>query len=193
MGARARHQPPAFRFEKAALVLRRRRQGRYSVSRDGASAAQREGPHNSAQCFLLCTQASHAFRTLQPALARVHAIPLPASASYPIHKHHALGATRMPIRASRWPPLPYRGPLAHPRLALCPLHRSRQIREVGRRWRPSCCVRRAPARASPTTPRGHPGRFGCLLAEMRAVVCGAWCGVAALACESVPRACSSGE
>ena len=130
-GARARHQPPAFRFEKAALVLRRRRQGRYSVSRDGASAAQRERPHNSARCFLLCTQAIHAFRTLQPALARVHAIPLPASASYPIHKQHALAATRMPIRASRWPPLPYRGPLAHPRLALCPLRRSRQIREAG--------------------------------------------------------------
>ena len=99
----------------------------------------------------------------------------------------------MPIRASRWPPLPYRGPLAHPRLALCPLHRSRQIREAGRRWRPSCCVRRAPVRASTATPRGHPGRFGCLLVDLRAVVCGALRGAAAIARESVPRACSSGN
>ena len=57
----------------------------------------------------------------------------------------------------------------------------------------SCCVRRAPARASPATPRGHPGRFGCLLVELRAMVCGALRSAAAVARECVPRACSSGN
>jgi hypothetical protein len=193
MGARARHQPPAFRFEKAALVVRRRRQGSCGSAANQASAAQRGGAPVRAGYQPTYKQASHAFHTLQQAQTRRFAASLPASAYFPIHKQHALAATRVPIRACRWPPLPYRGPLAHPRLALCPLHRSRQIREAGRRWRPSCCVRRAPVRASTATPRGHPGRFGCLLVDLRAVVCGALRGAAAVARESVPRACSSGN
>ena len=59
----------------------------------------------------------------------------------------------------------------------------------------SCSLPRAarPPAARPAEPRGHAGQFGGLLIELRAVVCGAWRGEAAVVCASVPRVCSSGE